>query len=683
MLALAGHAFWQPALAADDFLDPDKAFQFSARPLDAKTIEVTFDIAPGYYLYRDQFRFTAKDATLGTPVIPPGKTKFDETFQKTVETYRNSVKISVPVEGASGTFRFVTTSQGCADAGLCYPPQRAAAMVSLAGFGGTGSVQPAPAEDAGSNGSDLAATSASPTAAAALTTAAATTAVRLPTTAAARGDAGAIESVLRSGAFWPIVGAFFVAGLLLSLTPCVLPMLPIISSIIVGQGGYGGGALAGVPGTVTTTVSRARGFTLAASYSFGMAIVYTAFGVAAGLAGEGLSAALQNPWVLGAFALGLVVLSLSMFGVYELQLPDALVGRFNTAAQRMPAGRVAGVCAMGGVSALIVSPCVAAPLAGALLYLSQTRDVWLGGTALFSLAAGMSVPLLLVGASAGALLPRAGAWMVEVKMAFGVLLVGVALWTVQPVMPAPMAVACWGLLAFGAAALTMARGRSTGRSTTSAAAAVTAARPVSHATWRYAVAGVLGIVGLLEIVGAAAGGDDPLQPLARLTTHGDRTASTAAAGPTFAPGQEHRRARRGPAPRRPSGGARLLCRLVRLLQGNGALRLHRSGRAKAALGRVAAARRRDRQRCRRPRPAAPLPPLRSADDDLLRCPGQRDRTGPSDRLPEHRALPADIGQRGALSHAGPPARRDARPPARQSVVVVTALVFQNGSRPSR
>ena len=535
MLALAGHAFWQPALAADDFLDPDKAFQFSARPLDAKTIEVTFDIAPGYYLYRDQFRFTAKDATLGTPVIPPGKTKFDETFQKTVETYRNSVKISVPVESASGPFRFVTTSQGCADAGLCYPPQQAAATWSAwQASGGQGSVQPAAAEDAGASGSDPAATSASPPTAAASTTAAATTAVRPPAAAAARGDAGAIESVLRSGAFWQIVGAFFVAGLLLSLTPCVLPMLPIISSIIVGQGGYGGGALAGVPGTVTTPVSRVRGFTLAASYSFGMAIVYTAFGVAAGLAGEGLSAALQNPWVLGAFAVGLVALSLSMFGVYELQLPDALVGRFNTAAQRMPAGRVAGVCAMGGVSALIVSPCVAAPLAGALLYLSQTRDVWLGGTALFSLAAGMSVPLLLVGASAGALLPRAGAWMVEVKMAFGVLLVGVALWTVQPVMPAPLVLACWGLLAFGAATLALARGRAAHRSPAAGPVLAAATSPTSPATWRYAVAGVLGIVGLLEIVGAAAGGDDPLQPLARLTTrneHGGVVAATG--GPAF------------------------------------------------------------------------------------------------------------------------------------------------------
>ena len=508
VLAIAGHAFWHPALAADDFLDPDKAFQFSARPLDAKTVEVTFDIAPGYYLYRDQFKFAAQGATLGTPVIPPGKTKFDETFQKTVETYRNVVKISVPVESASGAFRFVTTSQGCADAGLCYPPQQSVATVSLTGFGGTGSVQPLAATDAAATASGLAA--------------AATTSNPAPATGAvavSKGDSGAIETVLRSGAFWPVVGAFFIAGLLLSLTPCVLPMLPIVSSIIVGQGGYGGGAaLAGGPSSSRDEpVSRARGLTLAASYSFGMAIVYTAFGVAAGLAGEGLSAALQNPWVLGTFALGLVALSLSMFGIYELQLPDALAGRFTAAAQRMPAGRVAGVCAMGGVSALIVSPCVAAPLAGALLYLSQTRDVWLGGTALFSLAAGMSVPLLLVGASAGALLPRAGAWMVEVKMAFGVLLLGVALWTVQPVLPAPLALACWGLLAVGAAAMTAARGRSAGVT----AAARTAAVPATgqsklRANWRYAIAGVLGLIGLLEIIGAAAGGNDPLQPLSRL-----------------------------------------------------------------------------------------------------------------------------------------------------------------------
>jgi thiol:disulfide interchange protein DsbD len=231
-----------------------------------------------------------------------------------------------------------------------------------------------------------------------------------------------------------------------------------------------------------------------------MAVVYTAFGVAAGLAGEGLAAALQNPWVLGVFALGLVGLALSMFGFYTLQLPQFVTCRFMSASQKLPAGRVAGVCAMGGVSALIVSPCVAAPLAGALLYLSQTRDVWLGGTALFSLAAGMSVPLLLVGASAGALMPRAGAWMVEVKAAFGFLLLGVALWTIQSVLPAPLVLALWGTLLLGAAFMLLKAGR--------------------KSVWRQGGAALLGLLGVIQIVGAAAGGSDPLQPLARLGVGG-------------------------------------------------------------------------------------------------------------------------------------------------------------------
>ncbi|HEY2190436.1 MAG TPA: protein-disulfide reductase DsbD domain-containing protein, partial [Caldimonas sp.] len=413
MLALLATFALQPAHAEDDFLPPEQAFRFSARPHDAKSVEVSFAIAPGYYLYREQFKFAASGAVLGAAAIPPGKVKFDETFQKNVETYRSAVSILVPVEQAGAEFRLVVTSQGCADAGLCYPPMQSVAAVGLAGFGGGGSAR---IESPGGSSEPAVATSTAGTQA-------------TPAT-----ESSTIDAVLRSGSFWPVVGAFFIAGLLLSLTPCVLPMLPIVSSIIVGQAGSTPApALAGAGGNASASVSggvsRGRGFALAASYSFGMAVVYTAFGVAAGLAGEGLAAALQNPWVLGAFALGLVALSLSMFGVYNLQLPPSITGRVTSAAQKLPAGKVAGVCAMGGVSALIVSPCVAAPLAGALLYLSQTHDVWLGGTALFSLAAGMSVPLLLVGASAGALLPRAGAWMVEVKAAFGVLLLGVALWT--------------------------------------------------------------------------------------------------------------------------------------------------------------------------------------------------------------------------------------------------------------
>ncbi|HKW83248.1 MAG TPA: protein-disulfide reductase DsbD, partial [Burkholderiaceae bacterium] len=319
------------------------------------------------------------------------------------------------------------------------------------------------------------------------------------------GDDAALGATLRNGKFWGVVGVFLLAGVLLSLTPCVLPMLPILSSIIVGHG---------------NNVTRTRGFALAASYSLGMALVYTALGVAAGLAGEGLAAALQNPWVLGAFALGLVALALSMFGAYELQLPALFAGRLTAASQRLPAGKLAGVFAMGGVSALIVSPCVAAPLAGALVYISQTRDVWLGGTALFSLAAGMSVPLLLIGASAGSLLPRAGAWMDEVKRFFGLLLLGVALYTVQPVWPTALVLALWGALLLATAVLLVSDQHRGHRG------------ELSKSLWRRVVAAVLAVCGLLEFAGAASGGSNPLQPLAHLArrTQGDAVAGS---GVTF------------------------------------------------------------------------------------------------------------------------------------------------------
>ncbi len=448
--------------------------------------------------------------------------------------------------------------------------------------------------------------------------------------------------MLRGGSFWPIVGAFFIAGLLLSLTPCVLPMLPIVSSIIVGQGGYeresAGRRRGGTGGRASGGVSRSRGFALAASYSFGMAVVYTAFGVAAGLAGEGLAAALQNPWVLGAFALGLVALSLSMFGVYELQLPSSLAGRFTSAAQKMPAGRVASVCAMGGVSALIVSPCVAAPLAGALLYLSQTRDVWLGGTALFSLAAGMSVPLLLVGASAGALLPRAGAWMVEVKAAFGVLLLGVALWTVQPILPGPLALALWGMLALGTAA----------RCSCCAPAASRRAPSPRRRAWR----GVRRSppsspsIGVLQVVGAASGATDPLQPLARFSSRSDVDASPGM--PRFTLIRSTDELDAAVQERRSARDPRFLRRLVRLLQGDGALHLHRSGGAEEARRCAAAQGRRHRQQRQRSRAAEALSPVRPARNDLLRRQRQRGTRGPAHRLPEQPRLPRYPAQRRAL-----------------------------------
>jgi thiol:disulfide interchange protein DsbD len=473
--------------------------------------------APGYYLYREQFKFEAPaGTTLGAPVMPPGKVKFDETFQKNVETYHEPVRIAIPVQQAPARFRLLVTSQGCADKGLCYPPLQRGVDVALTGYGGDGSTRVLNAADtAASLPGDSASTFAAAAAAAPAATIAAATSTTASTPAApAAGAAPALsaagndrlDGALRDGKFWPIVGVFLVAGVLLSLTPCVLPMLPILSSIIVGQG---------------ASVSRGRGFALALSYSLGMALVYTALGIAAGLAGAGLAAALQNPWVLTAFALGLVVLSLSMFGVYELQLPAGFSGRMAGASQRLPAGRFVPVFVMGGLSALIVSPCVAAPLAGALVYLSRSGDVLLGGSALFSLAAGMSVPLLLVGASAGALLPRAGAWMEEVKRLFGLLLLGVAVWMLQSVLPASLSLALWGALLISAAMLLLSP--SPGQ----------AEGGWSRSLWRRCAAGVIGVVGLLQMVGAVSGGSDPLQPLAHLARRGDG-AATAAAAPAFA-----------------------------------------------------------------------------------------------------------------------------------------------------
>ena len=479
-----------PAEAAEDFLPPEQAFRFEARALDARNVEVAFTVANGYYLYREQFAFAAEDAAvrLGPAQIPPGKVKFDETFAKNVETHRGRVVIRVPVEAAPAAFTLTVTSQGCADAGLCYPPMQSTARVQLVGFGGDGRVSVQPAE--GSVPAATAAGAVGSTAAGAGNSSAAAngTAATAPVGGSGGSSDGGIDGALRSGHWWLVLGVFFGAGLLLSFTPCVLPMLPILSSIIVGQTGG--------------STSRSRGFGLALAYSLGMALVYTALGVAAGLAGEGLAAALQNPWVLGGFALMLAALSMSMFGFYELQLPASLRDRLDAGASRFKGGQWAGVFAMGGLSALIVSPCVAAPLAGALLYISQTRDVLLGGSALFALAAGMSVPLLLVGASAGALLPRAGAWMESVKRFFGVLLLGVAWWILSPVLPPSVGVAGWGVLLLVAASLFGAFDR-LGES----------AGAGSRFGKAFGVA--LALLGSAQIVGAMGGATDPLQPLQR------------------------------------------------------------------------------------------------------------------------------------------------------------------------
>ena len=472
------------------FIEPEKAFRFSARVLDAgsprQAIEVRYQIADGYYLYRERFKFaldpaTSGGATLGEPVFPKGEIKYDETFEKDVEHYRNEVAVRIPVEHASGPVTLLSTSQGCADAGLCYPPQEAKVTLTLA----------------------------------------TTTAVVTERPKVSSDDASTIARTLAGRNVGAIALVFIGLGLLLAFTPCVLPMLPILSSIIVGQ-------------SAGRVVSRSASFMLAVAYSLGMAVVYTLLGIAAGLAGEGLAAALQAPWILGTFAALLVLLSLSMFGVYELQMPSSWQTRFAQWSGRAGAVdghvgkgaslvRLGGVFAMGAVSALIVGPCVAAPLAGALVYISQTRDVFIGGLALFCLAVGMSVPLLLIGLSAGSLLPRAGAWMEQVKHFFGMLLIAVALWMVVPILPTWLVMLSWATFAIVVAMFLGVFD--------ALAADASGIKRIAKG-----IGALLMLAGAVEFVGLATGGRDVLQPLGHFVEHGnegtkDVTKAVAAALP--------------------------------------------------------------------------------------------------------------------------------------------------------
>ena len=485
-VALACMQVW-PGGAHAAFLEPEEAFQFAARVVNRNAIEVHYNIADGYYLYRERFKFDVKAESgaastikLGEPVYPKGEIKFDETFQKDVEHYRKEVAVRIPVEGgAAAPFTLIATSQGCADAGLCYPPQQARARLILVG----------------------ASAAASPPASGPRVARAPTAA--LAASDRALDDASRIASTLQGGNLALITLVFAGLGVLLAFTPCVLPMLPILSSIIVGQGDAGGGR----------GVDKTKGFLLALTYSLGMALVYTALGIAAGLVGEGLAAALQTPLILGAFAFVLVLLALSMFGFYELQVPAMFQRRVSQWSGalgdvrdgKVGAARLGGVFAMGALSALIVGPCIAAPLAGTLVYISQSRDVVVGGVALFALAAGMSVPLLIVGLSAGALLPRAGAWMETVKRFFGALLIAAAIWMIAPVIPSSMQMLAWATLAVIGAVFLRAFD----------------ALPDAARGWTRFAKGVgvlLLLTGAVEFIGAVTGGRDVLRPLAHFDT---------------------------------------------------------------------------------------------------------------------------------------------------------------------
>lgn len=466
--------------AEENFLDPNAAFVLSAAMASPTELDVHFKIAPGYYMYRERFNFvlTPDAGYRGKPILPAGIVKYDQTFEKDVETYHNQVTVRVPLTaGASHPLKLAVTSQGCADAGICYPPMTSDLQLNPIATGyqavGPGVAASVPGPAPQSISTDGAAPSdASPGLSAVL----------------GFNDAH-FASYLANAGWFQIVALCLAFGVLLSFTPCVLPMVPILLTIIAGGAGK------------AKKVSRWRGLSLAAVYVLGMSIVYTALGVVAGVVGAGLAAWLQTPWVLALFAVLLGLLALSMFDVFTLQAPIRLQATLNDRVSRIPGGHYGGALVMGMLSALIVGPCVAAPLAGVLLFISQTGNIVLGGAALFALAWGEGLLLLALGASSGALLPKAGPWMEDIKRFFGILLAATAWWMVGSIVPAWAAITGWAFLALWAAVMLRAFEALT-----------------NAASLRRFLGKTLGLLLALWAVallaGLAAGGRDVLQPLA-------------------------------------------------------------------------------------------------------------------------------------------------------------------------
>jgi thiol:disulfide interchange protein DsbD len=495
--------------AQQDFLPPDEAFRLGAERLPDGSLKVVWDIAPDYYLYRHRLAFEID----GVPVaeglqIPAGKPKTDEFFGE-VEVYYDRLAIDVPGP-PEGPVSLAVGYQGCAEGGLCYPPMRReatllpGAVVLLTGTsetGGRGSSATNPfLLGTGAAGSGAAGPRNLPAAAPAAAGAPAESATP-PVPEEER-----LAGVIASGSLFAVIGLFFGLGLLLAFTPCVLPMVPILSGLIIGQG---------------DRATPRRSFMLSLVYVLAMALTYTVAGVVVALLGHNLQAAFQHPVVIVTFSAVFVALALAMFGAWEFQMPAAVQTRLTEMSNRQSGGSLAGAAVMGMLSALIVGPCVAAPLAAALIVIGQSGDPLRGGLALFALSMGMGAPLLAFGASAGKLLPRAGAWMDAVKAFFGLLLLGVAVWMLERILPPSLTLALWAALLFVGAVLL------------GALAPLDAGAGMGR---RFAKgAGLLGMAyGLVLLVGAASGGADPLRPLAHFAT-GPGGAATATAGVSFLP----------------------------------------------------------------------------------------------------------------------------------------------------
>jgi thiol:disulfide interchange protein DsbD len=454
-----------------DFPPVDEVFFPELFPVDGNTVELGIRIVPGFYIYKDKLtvRVLNNNAQAGRWDLPAGKMKFDEYFGE-MEVYLDSFLAELTIARATPDAMELELEfgyQGCAEGGLCYMPQTRLLTVALPDASSVGALDSAASAAAGAPVSEQA----------------------------------FLADVLLNQSIWKAIGLFFLAGLALALTPCVLPMIPILSGIIAGEG---------------DDVTPARGFTLALSYVLGMAIVYTAAGIAAAAAGLQLQAMFNQPWVLILFSALFVVLALGMFGVFELQVPSSVQTKLSGISGQQKSGTMIGAFIMGGLSSLIVTACVAPVLIAALMVIAQTGDMVRGGTGLFAMSLGMGAPLLLVGAAQGKFLPKAGAWMVAVRNAFGFMMLGLAIWMLSRILPGNVTMLLWAVLIFMAGVFM--------------GGLTTLTRDSSVPQKLGKGFGVLAIIyGIVLLLGGLGGGSNPLKPLAGLSIGGGGTAMVAEA----------------------------------------------------------------------------------------------------------------------------------------------------------
>lgn len=456
-----------PISGTVEFLPVDEAFRPNVILLPENKLQVEWVIANEYYLYKHRFKFEATQGVeLQQAEIPAGLKKNDEFFGE-VEVYYRLLSVIIPFQGKQKEFELTVGYQGCADAGLCYPPETKSYRVDTVSL----DVEQLLKSKAGKQK---------------IRSEGKTSGKRVPEIARNNTTKeGSLAAAIADETLWMVMLLFFMAGIGLAFTPCVLPMVPILSSIIVGQ---------------KQIPTRFKAFSLSMTYVLGMAITYAGLGTLVGYFGAefNIQAKLQSPWILSTFALLFVILSLAMFGFYELQLPERLRDKLAAVSQGQQGGEYVGVAIMGILSSLVVSPCVSAPLAGALIYISATGDAVIGGLALLALGLGMGAPLVVIGSSGGDLLPRAGAWMNSVKAVFGVMLLAVAIWMLERIVPASVTLALWAVLAIVCGVY------------------LGALDSVSDSGWPqlWKGMGVISIVyGIILLIGAASGANDPFDPL--------------------------------------------------------------------------------------------------------------------------------------------------------------------------